>query len=389
MKKNKILTAFVMFGMYATFGLSWMSVVPLFQEIQKALEIGASQGSWLISVISLAKSIFPIIAGILAAKIGLTKSLKLSSLLIVIGIFIPWLSDYYAWLAGRFLFGVGGAMWVTLMGAVTMQVFEPKQRPLLNSINGVAVNVGVILSLWLTLPLSNALGWQVTISLYSVLSGIFAILLWFIGEIQQEQNNKNDSSLKYIDTLKLPVTWIISLSFTGPLALYLVFNTWLPVYYQEFLNIPRQQTMQWMSWMNIWGIPAAVCTGFILQMLKKCKPLIIIAAILLPFASVLAVNSNQASMQAIMLALTGVGLFLSVSPLITLLQSQPGMNPKLIGMILGTMFSVTYILSSMAPGLVGYFYDLKISLGTLLSYCCILGITPAISLVLRDISEKK
>ena len=379
------MVAFIMFGMYASFGMSWMGIVPLFQEIEKALSIGHSQGSWLISVISLVKSIFPIVAGIMAAKLGLKKSLRISGVLILTGAVIPWLPSYPAWIAGRFMFGMGGAMWVTLMGAVTMQVFSAKQRPLINSINGVAVNVGVILALWFTLPLNQILGWQNTLSLYSILSGVFFLLLWFFFNIENSENtSKTKSSVSYTYTLKLPVTWLISLAFTGPLALYLVFNTWLPIYYQEVFNISKPQTMQLMSWMNLWGVPAAIGTGVLLQYFKKCKVFIAIAALLLPVVSFAALNTSNSSAIAVLLPLAGVGMFLGVSPLITLLQNQKNMNPTLIGMILGTMFSVTYILSSLAPGLVGYGYDLHMNLGTLLSLCCVLAFSPAIALFLPE-----
>ncbi|MBC7475316.1 MAG: MFS transporter [Candidatus Sericytochromatia bacterium] len=389
LKNNILITAFIMFGMYASFGMSWMGVVPLFQDIETALKISHSEASWLISVISLAKSIFPVLAGILATKIGLTKSLRISSLLILTGIIIPWLPSYPAWLLARFLFGVGGAMWVTLMGAVTMYVFDDKQRPIVNAINGVAVNVGVILALWYTLPLSKALGWQNAFSLYSGISGIFALLLWLFINIPFNKTVSNVESPRYIDSLNLPLTWIISFAFTGPLALYLVFNTWLAIYYQEVFHIPKLQTMQWLSWMNLWGIPTAIATGFILRAVKKCKPFILAASIILPVASLMAVNINDPSILTIVLALSGVGMFLGVAPLVTLLQSQPNMNPSMIGMIIGTMFSITYILSSITPSIVGYCYNSHISLTVVLSMCCLLAFSPAIALVLKEAGESK
>ncbi len=389
LKNNILITAFIMFGMYASFGMSWMGVVPLFQDIETALKISHSEASWLISVISLAKSIFPVLAGILATKIGLTKSLRISSILILTGIIIPWLPSYPAWLLARFLFGVGGAMWVTLMGAVTMYVFDDKQRPIVNAINGVAVNVGVIVALWYTLPLSKALGWQNAFSLYSGISGIFALLLWLFINIPFNKTVSNVESPKYIDSLNLPLTWIISFAFTGPLALYLVFNTWLAIYYQEVFHIPKLQTMQWLSWMNLWGIPTAIATGFILRAIKKCKPFILAASIILPVASLMAVNINDPSILTIVLALSGVGMFLGVAPLVTLLQSQPNMNPSMIGMIIGTMFSITYILSSITPSIVGYCYNLHISLTIVLSICCLLAFSPAIALVLKEAGESK
>jgi phosphatidylglycerophosphate synthase len=77
-------------------------------------------------------------------------------------------------------------------------------------------------------------------------------------------------------------------------------------------------------------------------------------------------------------------MFISVSPLVTLLQSQPKMNPALVGMIMGTMFSVTYILSAMAPEAVSMGYKAGMDLKTLLLVCCIITISPAIALVLPE-----
>jgi len=394
-----VFIAIVMFGMYLSFGLSWMGVAPIFPELKKDLSIIQSQATWLISIISLAKSIFPIIAGILATKIGISNTLRISAVLISLGVLIPWLPDYYMWLVGRFLFGVGGAMWVTLMGAVTMQIFEPEKRPLVNSLNGVAVNFGVTLSYWYTLTLSNSFGWKSTLTFYGLISIAFALLFFSIGQIgakpqvttttannNTEEEKPKEEEFTYLSTLKLPTTWLISFAFTGPLALYLVFNSWLPTYYQETMNIPRLETINYMVLMNAWGIPAAVITGLLVQKFKKCKPFILLAAIVLPIFAYLSVTTTDKAMIPYLLAFTGAGMFIPVSPLTTLLQGQPNMNPRIIGMILGTLFSVTYIVSSMIPGIVGYFYDLKYTLRDLLSICSIIALSPAIALKL---SEKK
>ena len=388
-KDNSFLLAAIIFGMYASFGMSWMGVVPVFLEIEKTLSIQHADATWIISIISLAKSFFPIVAGILAARIGLYSSLKISGLLILIGVIIPWLPNYYAWIVARFLFGIGGAMWVTLMGAVTMKIFPAEKRPLINSLNGVAVNCGVTFALWYTIPLSAMFGWQKALSIYSLISAVFFILLWLSGGIKGDTQNQNATSIKdilkgYLSTVKMPVTWIISLAFTGPLALYLVFNTWLPIYYIEVLKIPKLQTMGLMASMNLFGIPAAIITGLLLQKFKKCKGFILAAVILLPVVSYFAIMSTTVSSIGLLLPLIGVGMFLSVSPIVTLLQCQPGMSPAIVGMILGTMFSATYIVSSLIPGLVGYGYNHQMSLKFLLSLCCILSVSPAAALVLKE-----
>lgn len=388
-RHKKWLIASVLFGMYVSFGMSWMGVVPILQELQVAFQFDKASGSWLVSIVSMAKSIFPILAGILASRWGLTRSMRLGAILIVLGVIVPFLPSFTAWVVMRFLFGVGGAIWVTLMGAVTLQVFEPQQRPMINALNGVAVTVGVVIALQLTLPLTAFMGWKLTLAAYSGLSAVFMFLLFALGQLPGQQPVKDGPSFwqtlkAYGGTMKLPVTWIISLSFTGPLALYLVMNYWLPVYYQDVMGLAKTQTMQLMTWMNMGGIVGSVVTGYLLQKLNKTKVFIALGAIVLPVSAGVAMLITDPAILPFILFVAGVGMFLSVSPLITLLQSQPDMNPGKVGMILGTMFSVTYIVSSLAPDIVGRAYAAEYSLQWVLLSFCITTISPALALLLPE-----
>ncbi len=396
-QNKKWVVAFVLFGMYASFGMSWMGVVPLRDVLNEFLGVDPAAGSRLVSIVSLAKSAVPILAGILAGRLGLTKTLRLSSVLILIGLVIPFMSGYWAWVGLKFLFGVGGAIWVTLMGAVTMQVFEAKQRPLINAVNGVAITVGVILALKLTLPLTAMFGgnWKMTLALYSLISAGFMILLFLTGELTPATAASTAKPLSlgetlkaYAGTLKLPVTWLTSLGFAGPLSLYLVMSYWLPVFY-ETIGIPKLETLGLMSWMNYGAIVGAVGTGLLLQKVGKTKPFIIVAAILTPLAALGTLYTTDRTLLTMILFITGIGMFISVSPLITLLQSQKGMSPALVGMILGTMFSVTYILSYMAPEIVGTMSKNGVSLQMLLAAFCLTTISPAAGLLMSEKSADK
>lgn len=391
-QNKKWVVAFVLFGMYASFGMSWMGVVPLREVLNKALNIDNAAGQQIVSIVSMAKSMIPILAGILAGRWGLTKTLRLSGVLILTGAIIPFLPNYWSWVAFKFLFGVGGAIWVTLMGAVTMQVFEPEKRPLINALNGVAITVGVILALNLTLPLTAFFGnnWKLTLLSYSVVSAVFMVLLVATGELTPTSASASkgpslaETLKSYAGTLKLAVTWLTSLGFAGPLSLYLVLSYWLPVYYQEVANIPKIQTLGLMTWMNVGAIVGAVATGLLLQKFGKTKPFIALAAILTPVLSAAALFITDPVLLPIVLFLAGVGLFLSVSPMVTLLQSQPGLTPGTVGMILGTMFSVTYILSYMAPQIVASCYQAKVPLQLVLTLFAAGTISPAVALFLPE-----
>ena len=395
-KNHKWIIAFILFGMYASFGLSWMGVVPLRETINEMLGIGNAEGQRLISIVSMAKAFFPILAGILAGRWGLTKTMRLSAVLILISVFIPFLPGYWTWVGMKFIFGIGGAIWVTLMGAVTMQVFEPKHRPLINALNGVAITVGVIVSLKLTPPLTHLLGgnWKLTLTIYALLSAVFMVLLFLLGELSPQASKGNHEptpsmleTLKaYARTLKLPVTWLTSIGFAGPLALYLVFAYWLPVYQQKVIGIPVPQSLSLMSWMNLGAIAGAVGTGLLMQKLGRTKPFIVIGAIMIPIFSLAAIHLAGANtgVLTVIMFVTGMALFIPVSPLVTLLQGQPGLNPALVGMILGTMFSITYILSYMAPEIVAMTYKADVPLKLVLSLFCLATISPIVAVFLKE-----
>lgn len=390
-KNKKWVVAFVLFGMYASFGMSWMGVVPLREVLNEMLGIDNAAGQRLVSIVSMAKSLVPILAGILAGRWGLTRTMRLSAVLILIGLVIPFVPGYWGWVALKFLFGIGGAIWVTLMGAVTMQVFEPKDRPLINALNGVAITVGVIAALKLTLPLTAFFGgnWKLTLLSYSLVSAVFLVLLFLTGDLAPAPPSGKGPSLgdtlkSYAGTLKLPVTWLTSIGFAGPLSLYLVMSYWLPVYYQDVANIPKTETLTLMSWMNIGAIFGAVGTGLLLQKVGKTKPFILVAALLTPVVALGTLFITQPTLLAVMLFLAGVGLFIAVSPMITLLQSQPGLTPGTVGMILGTMFSVTYILSYMAPEVVAMTSKAGVSLQLVLACFALTTVSPAVALFLPE-----
>lgn len=397
-KYQKWIVAFVLFGMYASFGLSWMGVVPLRDTINEMLGVGPADGQRLVSIVSMAKSFFPILAGILAGRWGLTKTMRLSSLLIMTSLITPFLPGYWVWVGMKFIFGIGGAIWVTLMGAVTMQVFEPEHRPLVNALNGVAITIGVIASLKLTPPLIAMLGgnWKLALSLYALVSGLFMALLFWVGDLAPQSDAQAGAEkasqvpmltiLKsYAGTLKLPVTWLTSIGFAGPLALYLVFSYWLPVYHKD-IGIATPASLSLMSWMNLGAIVGAVGTGLLMQRVGRTKPFIVIAAILIPLASLGAVHLAGPDSKFLMpiMIITGIALFIPVSPLVTLLQAQPGLTPTLVGMILGTMFSITYILSYMAPEIVGRAYHAHAPLQWVLSIFCLATVSPIVAVFLKE-----
>ena len=372
--------------LYACFGLTWMGFVPVMPEITGAYGVERASGALLITVISMAKSVVPILAGIFAARLGVRRTLLLAGLLILAGGAAPFLPSWGALVAARFVLGVGGAMWVTLLGPAGLAVLPTSWRPVANAANGIAVNLGVIVALGVTLPLSSLLGWHWAVSVGTLGAALCLLATAAVGPFGAPPKAVpiKDTLLAYGATLKLRETWILALAFCGPLALYLVLNTFLGQHLEAAFSLPRATAMRWLMWMNLWGVPASLGAGFLLaRVWRSPRPYLVLSSLLLPLSVAGAVLAPDDALRALCFALAGFSMFLPVSPLITAVQQLPGQTPAALGMILGTMFAVTYVVSSTVPSAMGPLLAQGLPLGSLLMAAGFLGSTPLAGLLLR------
>ena len=369
---------------YLLFGVTWIGFVPLLPEVAKGVDKGIPDAAFLVVVISWAKSFVPILAGIVAARLGLTSTLRVGGALILVGGIAPWLHDYGAAVAVRFVFGIGGAVWVTLMGPVVLASLAPAQRPIANAVNGVAVNAGIVVAYAITLPLAQLVGPQWALTLSTFATGACLVALSFVGKLGDAPAPQpiGQTLLAYARTLKLAPTWILAVAFCGPLALYLMLNTFLAQHLVAEFHLERSAASHWMIWMNAWGVPVSLLSGVLLTKIGTPKPMLV-ATIVAPLGLWLALSSSSDAMRAVGFVLVSVGLFLPVSPLVTTVQKLPGMTPQQFGMIIGTMFAVSYIVSSAIPTAMGPLVAHGVPLGSLLVGAGFLGVTPVVGLLLK------
>lgn len=381
-----VAVAVVLFGTYAAFGAAWLGVVPLFKEITAALSVDVPSAARLVGIVSLAKSFMPIVAGVVAARIGLTASMRIAVVLMGLAVVIPFLPGFPLWVAGRFFFGVGGAIWFALMGAVVVDAVPAKARPVVNALNGVAVNTGAIVGLTFALPLSTTMGFAQTLALFGGAVVVFGALLFALGPLSKTKPAVVPVSTvlqSYLGVLKTPSTWLVAVAFTGPLALYLVVNTWLPTHLEQAFAMKRPEASSWLVYMNEWGIPASLGIGFLL--FNKIGPPrlhMMIGAVLLPVGMFFALQATDDDARRLWFAVAGIGMFWPVAPLVTALQAMPGMTAARVGMVMGTMGSVTYVVSSFAPDVVGAVVKSGAPAITALLPACALGLTPLVALLL-------
>lgn len=349
----------LLFLSYFVFGLSWIGYSPFLKDFQTLHGLTHGEAGLLISSVSFAKIFVPFMAGWLAVRLGIKRALLLGMVCMCASLFTPFLPDYSVLLATRFVFGVGGAVVVTLFGSAILQWFPPGERPVMNGINGVAVNAGITLSLFLTVPLAQRFGRTQTLASYAVVSLLLTLAWWALGRDRAAGPGPALAAQpeRYAQVLRMKETWYLALGFAGPLSLYLVFNTWLPTFYNQTLDMTLVRGSQLTGLVNLVGIPSAIIGGVLTKRTGARKPFIWGSAIVLSLSGFGLFLIRDPPWLTASAVIFGISIFLWVAPLVTLAMELPGMNPARFGMVMGVFFGGSYSVAFLAPVLVGAIRD--------------------------------
>ncbi|MFQ5737713.1 MAG: CynX/NimT family MFS transporter [Acidobacteriota bacterium] len=359
--RYRFLIEALLFLSYMVFGVSWIGYSPFLKEYQGLFELSHAQGSLIISAVSFAKIFMPFAAGYLAVRLGIRRTLSLGMICICASLFTPFAADYDQLLISRFVFGVGGAIVVTLIGSAVMQWFPARELPIVNGFNYVAVNSGISLSLFVTIPLAERLGRTHTLAAYAAVS-LLVTLAWLIfgrdrGPAPAESLAGRRQREGYGTLLRWKETWFLALAFIGPLSLYLVFNTWLPTFYHQVMGMTNSQASQLTGLFNTVGIPAAIIGGILTRRTGVRKPFIWVSGIIMGVSAFGLFLTRDFSVLSVSAVLFGISLFLWISPLTTLAMELPWMTPARLGMVMGVFYSVSYIVAFLAPIIAGALRD--------------------------------
>ena len=352
----------VLFLTYAFFGVSWLSVAPIAPDLMRFFDVSVTEFSYLGLVVTIAKVIAPIVTGAVALRFGLSRTLPVGSVLICAVLAGPLVPTFPVLVASRFLFGLGGAVVVTLMGPIVMAWFPRDELPTVNAFNGVAVNTGIALTMYLTPPLSGtSLGWRGTLLVYGAIN-VALMLAWAAfgrdhAAAAGPAGARDAPVVRYVDVWRMKETWLVSLAFTGAVALYLSFSYWLPTFYRVELHFPAAMASQYSGVVNLAGIPSAIVCGALTRRLGVRRPFLLVGGLLTGVAAFgMFLSSSPAVIMGSAIVL-GVALFIPTAAYVTLLMELPGVTPRHVSLMMGTMFSFCYVVSAFAPTLVGFLRD--------------------------------
>lgn len=355
----RYLIEILLFLSYLVFGLSWIGYSPFLADLQSAFQLSHASTSLIISSVSFAKIFMPLLTGYLAIRLGVSRTILIGMLAICASLLSPFVGTFSELLATRVVFGIGGAVVVTLMGPAVLQWFPRNELPIVNGFNYVAVNTGITLSLFVTLPLAEQAGRNGTLAGYAVISVVIAVAWFIFGKDRQAVAAPAAGQPRegYGTILRMKEAWWLTIAGTGPLCLYLVFNTWLPTFYSEVLGLSRSQGAQLTGLANMVGIPASILGGILTRRAGVRRPFVLAAGLLTGIAGFGLFLTGNLLLLSASAVLFGFGLFLWIAPLTTTAMELPGMTPSRLAVLNGFFYSAGYLAAFAAPVLVGALRD--------------------------------
>lgn len=353
----------ILFLTYMVFGTTLAAAGAFLKEMMAELHLSLSEASFVNTSVSIAKIFGPLLAGVIAVRIGLKKAFLLASCLICLGIFAPFAPDYPLFILARFAMGLGGALTLVYFTPIVMQWFPEEERIVVNGLNFISLSVGMMMGFYMTDSLMAALGgsWRKTLLIYSGVSIILAILWLILGKDKDNGTSQEDKKLSrpsslagYWEAVKDPNTWKITLTYAGTLCHYMVIITFLPTFYKSsHYFLPDSPVMKAPAILMLAGIPAVLVGITAGKIFKLRIPIIRIAGIILvPSALGMFIFHNELAVLICAVA-TGFGMFMWRSPLFTIPQELPGMTSEKSAYMMSVFWPVSYIATTIAVWGVG------------------------------------
>ncbi len=376
---------FIMFFTYAMFAILWIAGSGFTKQIMEYFGITSfSSATFISNAITLAKIVGNLCAASILIKLNPKKAIGFASACIFIGsalaTFAP---SYMIFVICRFIMGFGGALYVVYFSPMVVNYYEPKDRILMNGLNGSAYNTGSILAMFLVTPIFtwisglgiSMLPWKATMLLFSLVAGVLFVLWVMFGEdfeIKSNRGNQSSESQKeytFKQALKEPFNYIFPFAYSGVIALYIVVLTIYPTLEGAVINPKVLSAILALS-----GVVGAILGIVIAKRLTKRLPIIRYSGLLMSVFAYLLFTTTNEFLAITSATMVGFFMFLPNSSMLMLPQELPNMTPTKITIIMGIFFSFVYMIQTVQYFICGIIID-NSSLNTALTFTAIFSLT--------------
>ena len=245
------------------------------------------------------------------------------------------------------------------LGALYMQWFRPKELPLINGAFIACASLGIAISTFTIVPISEAIGWRPALSVFGAVSLFGAVCWLFLGRAYDVGRNEPRPATESVwRVLRSRTTLLLAAADAGPFALLTVSLAWLPTFYNEEHGLSLARTGSLMGLLSIAGAVSLVLAIFLSMRVRRRRPFLIVPGILVGFAGF--GSFLLADTLAVYLALVALGFacWFYLPVLMTIPMELPGTDPHRVSVMLATLVALGGLATFVGPLTVGAIRDL-------------------------------
>lgn len=336
-------------------GINFMAPAPLFPMIMDEYALSRTSVSLLVAVVTLGIALLTLPAGVIASKVGLAKSYAIGGLLMSAGLLAPLAPSFYALLALRVCYAIGAGVIIPVTSAVVMQWFKPRELTMVNSLNLTGQSIGVATSMYIGVPLAEAMGWRFPLLVYGAvaLAATGGWALFGMRPAPTAQALASSSLRDLLGVLKERTTLLLMLAGIGPFALFVALTSWLPTYYNEALGMSLTKASFIVGLLPLVGIPATILGGVVPARLGLRRPFLIVPGVLLPLAAAACFLFTNMAVIYIGVVVLGIMAWVYLPVLFTIPMEMAGASPGKVAVITAATLAVGDLGSFVSPIMVG------------------------------------
>ena len=243
-------------------GLNLFALSPLLPLAIEDYGISHWEAGMLVSLPMLVGAAIGIPGGKLIARIGVKRAYMGAWVALALLALAPVVPNYYVLLILRLAYGVGLALVVVATGPLVMQWFRPREMLVINSLNTAILSGGIAVSTAGAVPLADLLGWKMTLTVFSAV-GILGAILWPLAPKDRDLGEERPgiSVREVISVLRTRAVVLLVVADAGIFIQYTALTTWLPSFYEEVRGIPLEQGGYITSVLPFVGIFAVLAGG--------------------------------------------------------------------------------------------------------------------------------
>ena len=336
------------------------AVGPIVPLIIYDYEISNSTAGLLTSIIFFVHIVFAIPVSLLIGRMGLKTLIGLGAIAGSAPLLSFLAADIFPLLVIRAIYGVGFILLFPAVGPLFMQWFHPKELPFVNGSFIASMSLGTATSAFLVAPLSEAIGWQVTLSVFGGVCMVSGVAWLLFGKAQRIPTDSESRPLitRVWEVLHARTTLLVVAADAGPLALLAASLGWLPTFYHEVHNMSLEEGGALMGILSLAGFVALVLASLLTTRISKRRPFLIIPGILTGFAGFAAILLADSVALYISIVVLGFACWFYLPALMTIPMELYPNDPRRVSLIFASLMSIGGIASFVSPPTIGAIADL-------------------------------